>query len=96
MLKKRSGRLGAIIDKVEGSRLVKAVAESRVVKRISQSNVVRRAIRILRAARYPSRDEIWLVIRICIVGILIIGGVAFLIRLILTNGFLPIIGLSPS
>ncbi len=96
MLNKRTGRIAAVLEKVRGSRLVRKAAESRVMKRISQSRAVRNAVRVFRAARYPTREEVWLIVRISLVGILILGGLVFLIRFVLVNGFLPMAGLSPS
>jgi len=46
---------------------------------------------VFKLARYPSRKEMWATIRICILGILLIGVVAFIITMIFVNGFIPII-----
>ncbi|MBS7248203.1 MAG: hypothetical protein QXW47_10855 [Candidatus Jordarchaeales archaeon] len=96
MFKTRLGKVRAVLGRVRGNRLVRKAAESRIVKWVSQSRVVRRTVRVFRAARYPTREEMWLIVRISIVGILIVGGLAFLIKFVLVNGFLPMIGLSPS
>lgn len=89
MFGKRTGRLVAVADKIRRSRLVRKIAESRVAKRISQSRVVRRTVGVFRVARYPTREEMWLIIRISILGILIVGGVAFFAKLVLSMIFSP-------
>jgi len=38
--------------------------------------------RLLRLATKPSRSELWLSIKICFLGIIVIGGVGFIILLI--------------
>jgi len=46
------------------------------------------ASRLLKLATKPGRTELWLSIKICILGTIAIGGIGFLIRLIsfgLTN-----------
>lgn len=40
---------------------------------------IRSSLRLLRLARKPSRDEIWLSIKICFLGILIVGAIGFII-----------------
>ncbi|MHA1361549.1 MAG: protein translocase SEC61 complex subunit gamma [Candidatus Freyarchaeota archaeon] len=54
-------------------------------------NFIKRSRRVFKLARYPSRKEMWATIRICILGILLIGVVAFIITMIFVNGFIPII-----
>jgi len=39
-------------------------------------------MRLLKLARKPGRGELWLSIKICILGILVVGILAFLIKLI--------------
>ena len=95
MASRRLAKLTAISEKVKQNHLLKRIADSNTVKRIAQSSVVRKTARVFRAARYPSRDELWMIIRICLIGILIVGGVAFLVKFVFANGFLPMIGLSP-
>ncbi|WXG40591.1 MAG: protein translocase SEC61 complex subunit gamma [Candidatus Freyarchaeum deiterrae] len=52
---------------------------------------LKRSRRVFKLARYPSRKEMWAIIRVCILGILLIGFVAFVITLLFVNGLLPII-----
>ncbi|MFB0560700.1 MAG: protein translocase SEC61 complex subunit gamma [Candidatus Lokiarchaeia archaeon] len=52
---------------------------------------IKRSRRVFKLARYPSRKEMWATIRICILGIILIGVVAFIITIIFVNGFIPII-----
>jgi protein translocase SEC61 complex gamma subunit len=40
------------------------------------------SLRLLRLARKPDRSELWLTIRICALGIIIIGMVGFTIKLL--------------
>ncbi|MGQ9719946.1 MAG: protein translocase SEC61 complex subunit gamma [Candidatus Jordarchaeum sp.] len=54
-------------------------------------NFIKRSRRVFKLARYPSRKEMWATTRICILGIIIIGVIAFLITMIFIYGFLPII-----
>ncbi|HDJ26658.1 MAG TPA: protein translocase SEC61 complex subunit gamma [Candidatus Bathyarchaeota archaeon] len=39
--------------------------------------------RLLRRARKPSREEVWLLIKICALGVIIVGVIGFVIRLIM-------------
>ncbi|MEM1659127.1 MAG: hypothetical protein QXX87_00210 [Candidatus Jordarchaeales archaeon] len=89
MLKSQSGKLAVVYEKIKSRRIVRKVAEFRVVKAISQSRVVRRIWRVFKASRYPTREEIWLLVRICVVGILLIGGIAFVTKLLLSVLFYP-------
>ena len=41
-------------------------------------------VRLLRLAKKPKRDELWLSIKICLLGVLAIGTVGFVIKLIAT------------
>ncbi|MEM1562006.1 MAG: protein translocase SEC61 complex subunit gamma [Candidatus Bathyarchaeia archaeon] len=43
---------------------------------------IRASIRLLKLARKPGRDEIWLSIKICFLGMLIVGAIGFIIYLI--------------
>ncbi|MEM2136518.1 MAG: protein translocase SEC61 complex subunit gamma [Candidatus Methanomethylicia archaeon] len=38
--------------------------------------------RILRLSRKPSREEFWLTLRICLLGLFLIGGYGFIVQLI--------------
>jgi len=38
--------------------------------------------RLLRLAKKPGREELWLSIRICLIGILIVGLIAFVIKFV--------------
>ncbi|MEM1515010.1 MAG: protein translocase SEC61 complex subunit gamma [Candidatus Bathyarchaeia archaeon] len=40
---------------------------------------IRSSLRLLKLARKPDKDEIWLSIKICFLGILIVGVIGFLI-----------------
>ncbi|MFA5365095.1 MAG: preprotein translocase subunit SecE [Candidatus Bathyarchaeia archaeon] len=40
------------------------------------------ASRLLKLATKPGRTELWLSIKICFLGIIVIGGIGFIIRLI--------------
>ncbi|MBS7604731.1 protein translocase SEC61 complex subunit gamma [Candidatus Bathyarchaeota archaeon] len=40
---------------------------------------IKSSLRLLRLARKPSRDEIWLSMRICFLGILIVGAIGFIV-----------------
>lgn len=40
---------------------------------------IKSSLRLLRLARKPSRDEIWLSMRICFLGILIVGTIGFIV-----------------
>ena len=44
---------------------------------------LRSCVRLLRRARKPDRDELWLLIRICTIGLLVVGAVGFAIRLLM-------------
>lgn len=46
---------------------------------------------MFKLARYPTRKEIWAIIRVCVLGIIIIGALAFIITMLFVNAFLPII-----
>jgi len=38
--------------------------------------------RLLKRAKKPGRDEIWLLVRICALGISVVGAVGFIIRIL--------------
>jgi len=38
--------------------------------------------RLLKLAKKPGRGELWLSVRICLLGILVVGAVGFIIKLI--------------
>ncbi|MEM1586828.1 MAG: protein translocase SEC61 complex subunit gamma [Candidatus Bathyarchaeia archaeon] len=40
---------------------------------------LRASLRLLRLARKPSRDELWLSIKICFLGILVVGAIGFIV-----------------
>jgi protein translocase SEC61 complex gamma subunit len=40
------------------------------------------ATRLLRLAKKPGRSELWLSTKICLLGVLVVGALAFLIKLI--------------
>jgi protein translocase SEC61 complex gamma subunit len=40
------------------------------------------ARRLLKLAKKPGRDELWLSIKICFLGVLVIGALGFVIKLI--------------
>jgi protein translocase SEC61 complex gamma subunit len=40
------------------------------------------ASRLLKLAKKPGRDELWLSIKICFLGVLVIGALGFVIKLI--------------
>ncbi|MFX1519169.1 MAG: SecE/sec61-gamma family protein translocase subunit [Promethearchaeota archaeon] len=48
-------------------------------------------IRMMRLSKKPSRTEVWLSVRICVLGMVAIGLIAFIIKLIFTLvvGFTP-------
>jgi protein translocase SEC61 complex gamma subunit len=48
--------------------------------RMQTASFYRRAIRILKIAKRPDRSEVFLVIKITVVGMFLIGLIAFLIR----------------
>ncbi|MBS7251113.1 MAG: protein translocase SEC61 complex subunit gamma [Candidatus Freyarchaeota archaeon] len=52
---------------------------------------IRRSRRLFKLARYPTRKEMWAIIRVCVLGIIIIGALAFIITMLFVNAFLPII-----
>ncbi|MEM2341490.1 MAG: protein translocase SEC61 complex subunit gamma [Candidatus Bathyarchaeia archaeon] len=43
---------------------------------------VKASLRLLKLAKKPSRDEFWLSIKICFLGIIIVGLVGFIIYLL--------------
>jgi protein transport protein SEC61 subunit gamma-like protein len=43
---------------------------------------VKASVRLLKFAKKPSRDELWLSIKICFLGVLIIGLVGFVIYML--------------
>ncbi len=47
--------------------------------------------RMVRLSKKPSRKEVWLSLRICILGMVAIGLIAFIIKLVFTLviGFVP-------
>ena len=40
------------------------------------------ASRLLKLAKKPGRSELWLSVKICILGVLVVGALSFLIKLI--------------
>nr|MDO8080758.1 protein translocase SEC61 complex subunit gamma [Candidatus Freyarchaeota archaeon] len=46
---------------------------------------IKRSRRIFKLARYPTRKEMWAIIRVCILGIILIGVLAFVITIIFVN-----------
>jgi len=40
---------------------------------------IRGSLRLLRLAKKPGRDELWLSIKICFLGILIVGAIGFIV-----------------
>ena len=51
--------------------------------RLSSASFYRRALRILRLAKKPDRSEVFLVIKITVAGIGILGLIAFIIRFVI-------------
>jgi protein translocase SEC61 complex gamma subunit len=51
--------------------------------RLSSASFYRRAIRILRLAKRPDRSEVFLVIKITVAGLGILGLIAFVIRFVI-------------
>ncbi|MFW9903415.1 MAG: protein translocase SEC61 complex subunit gamma [Candidatus Thorarchaeota archaeon] len=51
--------------------------------RIGTASFYKRAIRILKLAKRPDRSEVFLVIKITVAGMAILGLIAYVIRLIL-------------
>ncbi|MCJ7614564.1 protein translocase SEC61 complex subunit gamma [Candidatus Bathyarchaeota archaeon] len=43
------------------------------------------ALRLLKLATKPGRTELWLSIKICFIGIIAIGGIGFLIKIIFSG-----------
>jgi protein translocase SEC61 complex gamma subunit len=52
---------------------------------------IKRSRRIFKLARYPNRKEMWAISRVCILGIILIGFIAFIITLLFVNGLIPMI-----
>lgn len=53
-------------------------------------NFLQQSKRILRLAKKPERKEIWLTVKVCAIGIALIGAFAFVIHLIfIVVGFHP-------
>lgn len=46
------------------------------------ASFIRSSMRLLRLAKKPGRDEIWLSIKICFLGVLIVGLIGFVISII--------------
>jgi len=55
------------------------------------SSFIRSCLRLLRLARKPRRTELWLTIKICSAGIILIGMIGFTIKLLsaLISGAFP-------
>ena len=51
--------------------------------RIGTASFYRRAVRILKLAKKPDRSEVYLVIKITVAGMAILGLIAYVIRLVL-------------
>ena len=51
--------------------------------RMGSSSFYKKALRILRLAKKPDRSEVFLVIKITAAGMVILGLIAFLIRIII-------------
>ncbi|MFX1537522.1 MAG: protein translocase SEC61 complex subunit gamma [Promethearchaeota archaeon] len=51
--------------------------------RIGSASFYRRAIRILKLAKRPDRSEVFLVIKITVAGMAILGLIAYVIRFVL-------------
>ena len=51
--------------------------------RMGTSSFYKKALRILRLAKKPDRSEVFLVIKITAAGMMILGLIAFLIRIII-------------
>ena len=43
---------------------------------------IRSSLRLLKFAKKPSRDELWLSIKICFLGVLVIGLIGFIIYML--------------
>ena len=60
--------------------------------RIGTASFYRKAIRILKLAKKPDRSEVYLVIKITVAGMAILGLIAYVIRLVLYGAILGNMG----
>ena len=51
--------------------------------RLAQASFYRRALRILKIAKKPDRSEVFLIIKITVLGMGVLGLIAFLIRIVI-------------
>lgn len=52
---------------------------------------IRASLRLLKFAKKPGRDELWLSIKVCFLGILIVGLIGFIVYMLAAALLRPII-----
>lgn len=73
------------------SKTIKVIEQIWRPNKLGVISFIKRSRRVFKLARYPTRKEMWAISRVCILGIIVIGFVAFIIALLFVNGLIPII-----